>query len=52
MLDPAAQIAFNTKKGSVPMRTDVDARAWTSARKGAWRSLKDPSQAAAEATSI
>jgi hypothetical protein len=42
MLDPATQIAFNTKKGSVPARTDLDVSsmdAW--AQKGA-ALLKEP----------
>lgn len=44
MLDPATQIAFNTKKGSVPVRTDVDVSSMDiCAQKGA-KALADPAK--------
>jgi len=44
MLDPAVQIAFNTKKGSIPARTDLDVSSMDQcARKGA-AAVKDPAK--------
>jgi hypothetical protein len=38
MTSPAAQVAFSAKKGSIPIRPDVDAAVSTSARRRALRS--------------
>jgi len=44
MLDPVTQIAFNTKKGSIPVRTDIDVSQMDEcARKGA-AAIADPAR--------
>ncbi len=44
MLDPAVQIAFNKKKGSIPARTDLDVSSMDQcAQKGA-AAVKDPAK--------
>ena len=47
MLDPATQIAFNTKKGSVPARTDLDVSSMDACAQKGVALLKDPKKAAA-----
>jgi glucose/mannose transport system substrate-binding protein len=42
MLDPATQIAFNTKKGSVPARTDLDVSSMDACAQKGVALLKDP----------
>ena len=42
MLDPATQIAFNTKKGSVPARTDLDVSSMDICAQKGVALLKDP----------
>jgi glucose/mannose transport system substrate-binding protein len=42
MLDPATQIAFNTKKGSVPVRLDVDVSSMDACAQAGATALKDP----------
>jgi glucose/mannose transport system substrate-binding protein len=42
MLDPATQIAFNTKKGSVPVRLDVDVSSMDACAQAGAAALKDP----------
>lgn len=42
MLDPATQIAFNIKKGSVPVRTDVDGSSMDVCAQKGMAALKDP----------
>jgi len=47
MLSPPVQVAFNTKKGSIPVRTDIDVSTMDAcAQKGA-AMLKDPAKQAA-----
>ena len=42
MLDPVTQIAFNTKKGSVPARTDLDVSSMDTCAQRGVALLKDP----------
>ena len=42
MLDPATQIAFNMKKGSVPVRLDVDVSGMDACAQAGAAALKDP----------
>ena len=42
MLDPETQIAFNTKKGSVPVRLDVDVSGMDACAQAGAAALKDP----------
>jgi glucose/mannose transport system substrate-binding protein len=42
MLDPAVQIAFNSKKGSVPARTDLDVSSMDACAQKGVALLKDP----------
>jgi glucose/mannose transport system substrate-binding protein len=42
MLDPVTQIAFNTKKGSVPARTDLDVSSMDACAQRGVALLKDP----------
>ena len=42
MLDPVTQIAFNMKKGSVPVRTDVDGSSMDACAQKGMAALKDP----------
>ncbi len=44
MLDPETQITFNTKKGSVPVRLDVDVSGMDSCAQTGMAALKDPEQ--------
>lgn len=44
MFDPATQIAFNTKKGSVPSRMDVDVSGMDACAQAGVAALRDPEQ--------
>lgn len=44
MLSPEAQIAFNTKKGSVPVRLDLDVSSMDMCAQIGMKALKDPEQ--------
>jgi len=44
MLDPATQIAFNSKKGSVPVRLDVDVSSMDYCAQQGAAALKDPAR--------
>jgi glucose/mannose transport system substrate-binding protein len=44
MLDPATQIAFNSKKGSVPVRLDVDVASMDACAQTGAAALKDPAR--------
>ena len=44
MFDPAVQIAFNMKKGSVPVRTDADGSAMDQCAQKGMAALKDPAR--------
>ena len=44
MLSPEAQIAFNTKKGSVPVRLDLDVSSMDLCAQAGMKALKDPVQ--------
>ena len=44
MLAPETQIAFNTKKGSVPVRLDVDVSSMDACAQAGVKVLKDPAQ--------
>lgn len=41
---PAAQVAFNQRKGSIPIRTDVDASQFDICAQAGLQALKDPSR--------
>jgi len=44
MTSPAAQVAFNNKKGSIPIRTDVDASAMDACAQAGMAALKTPAR--------
>ena len=44
MLDPETQIEFNTKKGSVPVRLDVDVSSMDACAQLGAAALKDPAR--------
>jgi glucose/mannose transport system substrate-binding protein len=44
ILSPETQIAFNTKKGSVPVRLDVDVSSMDPCAQAGMKALKDPAQ--------
>ncbi|THD48405.1 MAG: carbohydrate ABC transporter substrate-binding protein [Bradyrhizobium sp.] len=44
MFDPAVQVAFNMKKGSVPVRTDADSAGMDICAQKGMASLKDPAK--------
>jgi glucose/mannose transport system substrate-binding protein len=44
MLSPETQIAFNTKKGSVPVRLDLDVSSMDLCAQAGMKALKDPAQ--------
>jgi glucose/mannose transport system substrate-binding protein len=44
MLSPETQIAFNTKKGSVPVRLDLDVSSMDICAQAGMKALKDPAQ--------
>ena len=41
---PAAQVAFNNKKGSIPIRSDIDTKAMDICAQAGVAALKDPSR--------
>jgi glucose/mannose transport system substrate-binding protein len=44
MTSPAAQVAFNNRKGSIPVRTDVDAKAMDLCAQAGIAALQDKSR--------